>query len=158
MEKQKQSFGKLFMKNLFGNMKILTLSIPFLISTNLTTYWGKPINSQKELDSLVVSEAKKLGLDPKTISGKFGETPNPKDLPFKTNPHTAYVHQLDNGNYEIILDKIRTKNVLQHELYHIYEHQPTEKNTNYNFLVMLSNEIQANFYAATGVKTSIKHQ
>jgi len=158
MEEKDKSFGRLFGKNLIGNIKCLLIVSPLIIMSGFLNYTGNPIKSQRELDSLIITESNKLELNSRNISGKFGECPNPseKGMTYNKNPRSAYVGKIGKNNYEIILDQIRTKNTLQHELYHIYDNSFADHKKGYNIFEMLTNEIQANIYSSTGIKTSLK--
>jgi hypothetical protein len=158
MTNKKDSFGKIFMKHLFGNLKILTLCTPLYVISGVTNFFGEYIETQRQLDDLIRIESGKLGLNSNYITGKLCQIPDSLAEKYAggSNLHSACVYKLDEKDYKIILENSRTNNALRHELYHIYDND-FNVDGKYNVLELLTNEFQANIYAATGIKTSINH-
>ena len=154
--KQQKSLGKLFVPGLIRKVKSLIFASPLIFMSPLSTYFGGPIKSQNQLDSLIVAESNKLGINPKNILGEFGECPTPSGMPYNKNPRSSSVSKIDDFNFKIILDRIRTKNSLRYELYHIYNNDFENQKNGYNFFELLIDELQANLYSSTGIKTSLQ--
>ncbi len=70
------------------------------------------IKSQEELDAVVEEEAFHLELDPGTIEARYGE-PSP-------SLNRAFVTKTTVDGYVIGVPKNTTRNIVKHELYHIY--------------------------------------
>lgn len=156
MTNKEKSSRRIFLNNLVGTVRSFAICLPLIIMSELPCYFGEKINSQKKLDELVILESKKLGLNPSYIDAKLMDCNYSKEGVSIANPQSAHVSKLKKNNYEITLENVKTKRALRHELYHIYD-DDFNADEKYNMFELLSNEIQANIYATTGIKTSLKH-
>src|SRR3989338_3408206 len=115
----------------------------FLLSGSLMVASGapgflQPSLSKSRLEEVFKEEKRKLELDGVNIQLTFGETPK----------GTARAEETEDG-YKIILDGLRNKFALRHELYHIAKNHLSSKK---NILNLMKMEYQANVYALTGQK------
>ena len=115
----------------------------FLLSGSLMVASGAPgflqpsINTNS-LEEVLSQEKRKLGLDSINIQLTFGESPG----------GIASAGETEKG-YKVILDGLKNKYALRHELYHIAKGHLSNKQTIPNLIKM---EYQANVYALTGLK------
>ena len=98
------------------------------------------IKTQKELEKVLQEERKKLGLTTQDISIRFGES-----------PYDASVRKIDD-RYEIILDELRNRQVIKHELYHIYKGHADRGINGISEWESITREIKCDLYSFFGVK------
>ena len=124
----------------------LGLALSFA-SMPIPLVFSEPINNEEHLRRVIVEEAKNLGLNSENISGRFDRSEF-RYLGFGT----AQVEKKD-GRYEIVLDDLRTRGAIKHELYHIYDRAFDDIGDTMSNEI---NEMQANLYANLGLKTSFR--
>lgn len=120
--------------------------MPILVLTLLTDgpiIIQNSIRDKSKIENILIEEAKKLDLNSENILIAFGKASN----------ETAEVGITKDKKYRIILDGTKTIGAIRHELYHIYDGAVYE---HHSLFPLLFDEIQANLYANTGLKTSIK--
>jgi hypothetical protein len=138
-------------QNFFDGVKWVTICggsyFTFLIGCHIYDIlpFHKKIKSQEQLEMLVYTEAKKLGLNSDNIYSKF----NSKKIGVK----------MVNDNYCIHLkaDYNSTKNTIRHELYHIFKghcfDRENIKNKLFNQIdYYFRRELQATIYGTFGIK------
>ncbi len=134
--------------SLLGSMAFLIaqLGLAYIPST-----FSEEITTQNRLEQVVREEAEELGLDSNDIKAEFGSCPQGRAC------STSYMVRLDGD---------RTRNAVQHELYHIYKDHhdmkdPLDLEGFLNHPVdqaglflkgLVVCETQANVYAAFGIK------
>lgn len=106
----------------------------------ISSKFSEQIKDLEELEFVIKEEAKKLGIENKTIKGSINDE------------HFSFCVKYQNGSYEIILGSNgKTKANVKHELYHIYRGD-LEKN-GFNLLkYFFKEEPRAVLYQIFGIK------
>ena len=120
--------------------------------------FSEKINSQEHLDKVVNEEADKLGLDKRTLVGRFyapddsnyssitGARCFVADFVFEERTVPIKVVEIKSGAYA-------RRNVVRHELYHLANHFPIRKNSVARCLGnFFYEEPTAILYESTGIK------
>ncbi len=119
---------------------------------------SEKITSQKQLDSVIEEESKKLGMDSRLVVGKFYAVSNKNynrirgarcfQDDFEFEGHTLHIKVV-----EIKEGWGARRGAVRHELYHLHKHFPLRKNPVAKLLRgFFYEEPTATLYATTGIK------
>lgn len=104
-------------------------------------YLSEKINTEEQLQTFLIREKKKLGIEDVPITARFGE----KD-------EGPSIYPSIEGDYVLRLRKGDSVDTLQHELFHAYANERGKRYEGFGLMNELKEELPADIYAATGIR------